>query len=704
MKRICQEYLLVCVTVFVLIASGCKHSLPVVTTSNVTKFTANTAECGGNITFEGKPKFTSYGICWDTKPDPTISNLHTVRTESVPGQFVSTVSGLTADKTYYVKAYATNSAGTAYGEQITFTTTVSVPQLLISNISDITSTSAVCGSIITSTGGSNIISCGICWDTVPNPTVNSAKTTDNLVKTVYISHLSGLNPNKTYYLKAYAVNSVGTGYGEEKRMTTSSSVPALTTNPVSEISLNTATCSMKILSNGGTGITESGICWGTNPDPTTSNSKTSEYYTKGKYRLTGLQVATNYYVRAYAVNSAGTGYGQSVSFRTSGNAPLATTLEASNQTPTGALLKGVVNANSFPTQVYFEYGKTTDYGSTKIIGQTPVTGKADKQVSAELSGLETGITYHFRVKAVNTIGTTYGKDLTFVTLRAPSLSNFRAIHKNYNDKEFTIVPPASNSKGTFSYTSSNTKVATIKNNIVTITGPGITTITATQAPSGTFTTGTISATLTMNLIDNEGNVYNTIAIGNQDWMKENLRSTKYSNGTPIANEQDAKTWGSLTTGAMCWYNNDQANSKTTNGALYNWYAVASPDKLCPAGWHVSTDSDWKEMEMFLGMTVKEVEGTLKRKPGEASKIKDKSGWIKDGKGTNVTDFSAVAAGFRMAQTGAFTNLGLDGCWWTATEDKGNLAWLRNMYFSLSDIYRLSDNKSSGFSVRCVRDK
>jgi uncharacterized protein (TIGR02145 family) len=702
MKSLCYLFLLVCVSAF--ITSGCKHSLPEVTTSPVSKFTATTAECGGSITFTGKPKFTSCGICWDTKPDPTVSNLHTARTDQVSGQFTSTVSGLTADKTYYVRAYATNSAGTAYGEQISFTTTVSVPQLLISNISDITSSSAICGSIITSTGGSNIVSCGICWDTIPNPAVTSSKTTDNLAKTVYISHLTGLLPNKTYYLKAYAVNSVGTGYGEEKRFTTTSSVPDITTNPVTEISLNTAICGMKVLSNGGTEITESGICWGNNPDPTTAGLKTSELYLKGKYRITGLQVATTYYVRAYAINSAGTGYGQSVSFRTSGNAPLATTLEATNQTPTGAQLKAVINANSFPTQVYFEYGKTIDYGSTKTIAQTPVTGKADKTVSAELSGLETGMTYHFRVKAVNTIGTTYGKDMTFVTFRAPSLSNFKPIHKNYLDKEFILDPPASNSKGSFSYTSSNPKVAAIKNNMVILNGAGTATITATQAASAGFTSGTISTTLTMNLIDNEGNVYNTIAIGNQDWTKENLKSTKYSDGTPIPSEPDAKAWGSLTTGAMCWYNNDLSNSKTTNGALYNWYAVASPHKLCPAGWHVATDADWKEMEMFLGMTVKQVEGTLKRKPGEASKIKDKSGWIKDGKGTNVTDFSAVAAGFRLAQTGAFTNIGLDGCWWTGSEDKDKLAWLRNMYFSLNDIYRLSDNKSSGFSVRCVRDK
>jgi len=275
--------------------------------------------------------------------------------------------------------------------------------------------------------------------------------------------------------------------------------------------------------------------------------------------------------------------------------------------------------------------------------------------------------------------------------------------KNYNDTVFSLTPPTSNSSGIFSYTSSNPKVAIIKNNTVKITGSGTTTITAVQAPAGNYSSGSVTTTLTMNVTDADGNIYNTVAIGNQDWMKENLKVTRYRDGTPIANVSENKQWKSLTEGAYCWYNNDRANSKNSNGLLYNWYAVASPHNLCPDGWHVPTDAEWKAMEMFFGMTAKQAESTSKRSTGNAAKIKKTTGWLDKGKGTNKSDFSALAAGYRTFSTGEFSNLGLDCCWWTATQDQINSAWLRNIYYYLDDIYRISDDKKNGFSVRCVRD-
>ena len=705
MKRICNVNLFTIACALLLFISGCKQELPVLTTSPVTKIGATTAESGGKITFEGQPKFTSYGICWDTKTNPTIAKARTAHND-VSEHFVNTISGLIPNTIYYARAYSTNSAGTAYGEQVSFTTAISTPIIITSSVSDITYNSATCGSIILFNGGSHIHNYGICWDTIPKPTIKASKTIDSLKTDVFLGHLGGLKPNKSYFVRAYAANSAGTAYGEEKTFITSKGVPFLLTTPVSDISLNVANCGVKIISDGGTKITEHGICWSTKPDPTIDNSKTSQTYIPGRFRMTGLRAATKYYVRAYAKNSSGTGYGTLLSFRTSGNPPAAATLDAVNMTPKGAVLRAIVNANQFPTQVSFEYGNTTEYGHSASIPQNPVTGSSDNSVSTEISGLETGTTYHFRVKAENATGTTNGKDLTFQTppLMVPTITNFHPIFKNYNDTVFSITPPTSNSIGIFTYTSSNPKVAIIKNNMVKITGSGKTTITAIQAPAGNFSSGSITTTLTMNLSDVDENVYNTVAIGNQDWMKENLKVTRYRDGTPIANVSDNKEWKSLTAGAYCWYNNDQANSKNANGALYNWFAAASTHNLCPDGWHVATDSEWKTMEMFLGMTAKQAESTSKRSPGKAAKIKNTTGWIDKGKGTNTSDFSALAAGYRSFSTGEFSNLGLDGCWWTATEDQINLAWLRNMYYYLNDIYRISDNKKCGFSVRCIRDK
>jgi uncharacterized protein (TIGR02145 family) len=704
MYKICYVILFIAGYFLLSLLSGCRQALPVIDTSPVTRITATTAECGGIIKFGGKPEFTSYGICWDTKTNPTIANLRTVQTITISGQFEHIVRGLTANTTYFARAYATNPAGTAYGEEVSFTTTIAAPVIITSFVSDITSNSALSGSIILFNGGSQIQNYGICWDTFPNPTIKASKTIDSLRTTVFLGHIEGLKPNRLYYVRPFATNSAGTGYGEEKTFTTIKTIPYLMTSIVTEISLNSAICGLGIISDGGTDIMECGICWSTDPDPITGNSKTTDYYTPGKLRMTGLRAATNYYVRAYAINSSGTGYGTSISFRTLGNPPVATTLDAVNLSAKGAVLKAIINANYFSSEISFEYGRTSDYGVSVAPPLSPVTGIEDKLVTAEISGLETGTTYHFRVKATNSIGTTYGKDMILVTLRIPSLSDFPPMNKNYNDTVFIIKPPASNSPGTFTYSSSNKKVAVVQNDMVKITGSGTCTITATQAPAGIFTSGTIKAALTMNLTDIDGNVYNTVAIGSQDWMKENLGVTRYSDGTPIPNEPDNKAWNSLTNGAYCLYNNDVANLKNANGALYNWYAVASTHKLCPSGWHVPTDSEWKTMEIFLGMTVLQAEGTVRRSPGKASAIKNTEGWIKNGKGTNKADFSALASGFRSSLTGIFTNMGFDGCWWTATEDKADQAWLRNMYFALNDIFRISDNKNFGFSVRCVRDK
>ena len=706
MRRIFNVNLLAIACALLLFFSGCKQEIAIVITSPATKIGAMTAVCGGKITFEGQPKFTSYGICWDTKANPTITKIRTAHNGIISGQFENALSGLTPKTIYFVRAYATNSAGTAYGEQVSFTTTISVPVVITSFISDITFNSATVGSIILFNGGSNIRNYGICWDTLPHPTIATLKTVDSFETDVFLGHLSGLKSNKSYFIRAYATNSAGTAYGEEKTFTTIKGKPSLITTIILDISLNAANCGMKIISDGGSDITEHGICWNTKTDPTIDNSKTTKSYAPGKFRMTGLNPSTQYYVRAYATNSTGTGYGTLLSFRTTGNPPSAETLDAINISTTGAILRAIVNANKFDAQITFEFGKTTEYDHSIPIPQNPVTGSADMAISLEISGLEAGTKYHFRVKASNATGKTNGKDMIFTTSTpiAPTLTNFNPIHKNYNDTAFIITPPASNSSGSFTYTSSNPQVATIRNNKVRIMGSGNSVITATLASAGNFTSGSITTTLTMNLSDFDGNVYNTVAIGTQDWMKENLKVTRYRDGTPIANISDNKEWKSLTEGAYCWYNNDPANSKNTNGALYNWYAVANPRNLCPDGWHVPADADWKTLELFLGMTAKQTEGTVKRSPGKATKIKNASGWINQEQSTNTSEFSAIAAGYRSFSTGEFFNLGLDGCWWTATEDKENSAWLRNVYYYLNDIYRISDNKKLGFSVRCIRDK
>jgi uncharacterized protein (TIGR02145 family) len=192
--------------------------------------------------------------------------------------------------------------------------------------------------------------------------------------------------------------------------------------------------------------------------------------------------------------------------------------------------------------------------------------------------------------------------------------------------------------------------------------------------------------------DQDGNTYNTIKIGNQTWMAENLKTTKYNDGTAIPLITDSIAWVALTTPAYCWYNNDSAN-KNTYGALYNGYTV-STGKLCPSGWHVSTDVEWSTLVDFLGG--ESVSGGKLKEFGATHWSSPNSG------ATNETGFTALPGGSRYINGLFFTIKNL-GYWWTSTESKTLNGWYRSMYYRNSAVSRSYNNSTNGFSVRCVRD-
>jgi uncharacterized protein (TIGR02145 family) len=703
MCKIRDNRLTVIALAMVILITGCKKEAPVLTTIAVNNITATTAESGGKFTHLESTKIISMGICLDTIGNPTTASQ--IETDSVAKkQFITKIRGLLPNKTYYIRAYAVNTVGTRYGNLLSFTTPASFPVLKTSEIADININSAIGGGEIISDGGSPIKNSGVCWDTVANPTTSGSKTSISDGALTFTSDISGLKPNKSYFLRAYATNSLGTAYGEEIEFKTPIKPPLITTVYVSEKYLYSASCSVSIKSDGGSKIIEYGICWNTKPNPTTRNSKTFKPYAQGKFRMRNLKAGTTYYVSSYAINSEGTGYGRSISFKTLGSRPQAKTLSASGITNSGASVRATVNAGYLPTKASFEYGVNEKYGQTAALSSTTIKGKTDTTIIIKLSGLKPGNIYHFRVKATNALGTTFGKDSTFVILMTPNLTRFTPITKNYRDSTFFITPPASNSPGEFTYSSNKPKVAIIKDGKGIITGSGTCTISATQVAIGLFTSASISTTFSMNVVDIDGNVYQTVAIGNQDWMKENLKVTRFRTGEPIPNVINNREWASLSEGAFSWINNDSTKSNNRFGVLYNWFAVSDPRKICPTGWHVPTDAEWQVMERYLGMTFTEAEETVLRGANQGVLLKDTVGWIKKGTGTNSSDFSAIPAGLRAATTGDFYNAGADGCWWTSTYEDENNAWLRNMYYYFKSIYRISDSKKFGFSVRCVRDR
>ncbi|MCX6232105.1 MAG: T9SS type A sorting domain-containing protein [Bacteroidetes bacterium] len=195
------------------------------------------------------------------------------------------------------------------------------------------------------------------------------------------------------------------------------------------------------------------------------------------------------------------------------------------------------------------------------------------------------------------------------------------------------------------------------------------------------------------LTDIDGNTYNTVSIGSQCWTRENLNTTKYSNGNAIPNVTDSITWAFINTGAYCDYGNTASNS-TTYGRLYIFYTVVDARGLCPIGWHVPSDSDWTTLTTFLGG--ESVAGHKLKEAGITH-------WASPNTGaTNETGFTALPGSNRFFD-GYFGNIGIDGFWWSSTENDAINTWSRYVNNNDSNFYRMYFNKNNGFSVRCVRD-
>jgi uncharacterized protein (TIGR02145 family) len=197
---------------------------------------------------------------------------------------------------------------------------------------------------------------------------------------------------------------------------------------------------------------------------------------------------------------------------------------------------------------------------------------------------------------------------------------------------------------------------------------------------------------TNTLFDIDGNKYSVVKIGEQSWMAENLRTTKYADGSLIPNETSYETWIDLESGAWCNYqNNDSIGERY--GKLYNWYSVADPRKLCPLGWHVPSDTEWDQLVDYLGGF-----------PIAGGKMKDTILWQSPNTGaSNISGFSALPGGACINSSNQFYSLGTYGNWWSSSESTARFAWNRALGYETEGSGRNYFNKIAGFSVRCVKD-
>ena len=615
-------------------------TIPTVTTTTVSNITETSAITGGKITNNGGSIITSRGVCWSTTPQPTILNSKISLTGDSTS-FMVAINGLAAGSTYYVRAYAINSAGTAYGEQETFNT-LKYDSLTIKDtdgniyhsvkiglqtwmLEDLKTTKYSNGDLIGTTipftkdiadevspkyqwaydgNDSNAIKYGRLytwyaatdsrkiapkgwhvasdaeWMTLQNYLIangynfDGTKTDNKIAKSICSTTLwttcliegaigNDLSKNNssgfsavpggyrgtdgTFYIlnwvsdhwtstenssdsariHALGYTSPDLGYYSKNKnygfsvrcIKDTVDVPVIITLPINGIINSTAVCGGKITSDGGAAVTDRGICWSTTPQPTLLNNKITVNgdSTVFSCSITGLLTDSTYYVRAWATNSAGTTYGDQVSF-------------------------------------------------------------------------------------------------------------------------------------------------------------------------------TISQSDTLKVTDIDGNVYRTVKIGTQIWMAENLKTTSFNDSTSIPNVTDQVTWASLTTPGYCWYN-DSIYYKNSFGALYNWYTV-NTGKLAPKGWHVATDEEWAILTTFLGDSV--AGGKLK----ETGTLN----WTAPNTGaTNVTGFTALPGGGRGDDNGTFDFKGTISFWWTSTVLDDTYARFRSLGYNNSGVGKSGSGKDNGLYVRCVKD-
>ena len=742
-------------------------NLPMVQTDSVINLTSSTAVVIGTVTDGGGTNFVISGCCWDTIPSPTLSKNY-VTSGVGTTTFTSNLLGLTVGNTYYVRTFATNSAGTVYGNELTFTI-LELPTVTTDTISAIASKTAVSGGTVTSSGGTNITARGVCWSTSPNPTINDSLTSDSIGLGHFTSSLSNLTAKTKYYVRAYATNIVGTAYGSEYSFTTTPDIPTVTTTNASNIGLTFATIGGTVTNEGGATVTTRGICWDTLQNPTIAGSHTSSGSGLGNFsiNLTSLITGKTYYVRAYATNSEGTAYGNEVSFvpdipscpgaptvkdidnnvyhtvligtqcwmrenlRTTRYANGSSITEApgtntstsisyyyhtngdvANDSVYGllynwvAVMRGAASSDNVPSGVMgvcpigwhvpsrAEYDILRNYvkgegGCSANANGKPLASKENWQTSSSSCNvgydLATNNSSGFSLQPAGWVDHGYedfGRETKVWTSTQENSSNARCLLLPY---QWNYAADWDEAKYR------GQPVRCLKDD--------------SPAPDGQPCPDAPDVT------DIDGNTYNTVLIGSQCWMKENLRATNYPDGNSI-DEGFAQT--STSTGYY-YHADDNSGNDATYGLLYNWTAAmnggassnAVPGNIqgvCPDGWHIPSAGDFDVLRNY----VKGQYGCNNLYDGRA--LAATANWLSCSGGCNVGDDLSAndSSGFSLqpsgwADGGSYNDFETQARLWSSKEENSNQAHYLYLNNCDNETYDYDDQKYHGYSIRCLKN-
>ena len=409
-----------------------------VTTTAASSVGGTSATTGGNVTDAGLPPCSSRGVFWGTTSG---SQPNFVSSGSGSGAFSANITGLSRGTTYYFKAGAYNtSGGWKYGSVLNFTTTSAAPSVTTGSASSIATTTATVSGTVTNENGASVTTRGICYNTTGAPTTSSDKVASGTGSGAFSSNLTGLTPDTKYYARAYATNSVGTSYGVQIEFDTLIAIPSVTTTAgATGITTSVATVAGNVTSDNGATITERGFVYSLSENPTIVDSKAITTGTTGAMskEITGLSIGTTYNFRAYATNSAGTGYGTNSTFTTLPGDP--SNLVASTSGKNSVSLSWSKGNGGNYTIIRRGESAPANINSGDLVYQGTGTSTTD-------SGLDSGTTYYYRAWSATTSDWSLSYSANYTAANATTIFDFSDTANALVDNTDYATVPANDSK------------------------------------------------------------------------------------------------------------------------------------------------------------------------------------------------------------------------------------------------------------------